>query len=262
MTATYFDTLPKELILIIISKLNPTDTHQIGKVSYPIKKILQDDLTYGVLLRISDPSFYNFFINVKNLDGCTTWKDAYRYHIGLISYDSYNKELHYLYQIYRRFPQVYPYLKNINLAHEGFKLEVTPTWGQLLKMLNMYKDQKFIKGLFTYESFKEISIKTMTHFGTENPESEVIFFDIVIAFIAYSSREYLGIETTYVSLDILYKAFLFNTDMYEIMLHQTDIQKLLSNPKLSAIIERFIKDRSDDYVDLFQMFMEDLKSRV
>ena len=68
--------IPQELTVLIISKLD-RDYTELKDVSYNLRKVLQDDATYRILLRISNPSFYDFIGTVKSIDGYDTSQNIY-----------------------------------------------------------------------------------------------------------------------------------------------------------------------------------------
>lgn len=251
--------IPQELTVLIISKLD-RDYSSLKDVSYNLRKLLQDDATYRILLRISNPSFYDFIGTVKNIDGCDTWRNIYEYYMKIFVRFGYCENLYYSYKIYTDFPYIYKYTKDINLIHYGVVPRIYATWKGLYGLLIPHSNLDFIKGKYTLESHYEIN-NVLLVYSQEMSES-VILFSKIVGSIAFINRNCISEPTIKDTIDTLYATFIFNTDMYESLLATIDIGILLENHETKLTFAR-VEQITDPTRHLrYRMFMDDLESRV
>ena len=256
MTRSYFDVLPRELIIIIVSKL---DVHYntLKDVSYNLLKLFQDDTTYKTLLWTVNPAFYNFIGTVKNIDGCDTWKNIYTYYIKGSDTTEYYIDLYYSYKIYTDFPHIYKYTKDINLNHYFVYYYASLTWKDLYVILMLPTGLNFIEGKYSVESTKEIAFQIQLLYKGRVTSLQIMFFSRIMEYISFINRDHI-FSNLYLDdiLEFVYSQFQFNTDIYENVLATVDIRKLIKSNEISG--------RALDPVEPWrsQMFIDDLKSRV
>lgn len=254
---TYFNTLPKELLLIITSKLIIPDLSFLRKVDYNFIKLLNNDVTYRELLKRIVPEFYMFMIGIKNVDGCGSWKEVYEYiivdvmiehimgssedidtyNVGSVDMVAYLYEIRYLYRTKLKFPEFYDQVKDINLDHIGDD-STPPSWYDIFYGLEKYSHYPFVRGNFSKNNYDNL-LENRTG-GSE----ELNFIRLCI----YIHTKHGGAFSLYTLFDF----FRFNTDIYE----EIKYKPVTTGVSLLELRRTAVRDKVGY---LFDMFEYDIK---
>lgn len=124
---SYINILPKDVLFIIISKLQNKDSIEIFSTVYEVYKLFNDIITWKLLFKVKDISMYNK-LNTLNLN-----------------IDEY-KMCYYLFLIDRsgRLTDAYLLIKDINLSSLGSRSNNKFTWDEIYKFLAVNKDTKIV----------------------------------------------------------------------------------------------------------------------
>lgn len=126
-TMSYFDTIPNELNIIIISMFGKvTSINNFSDSTYQMKLLFQRDKTYQLLFKYKYASSYKFITSVKNIDGNSTWKDLYTFYLNPSSDNSFiNKyilDIYYLNLIKLKYRKFYNQIKDIILFYRSDRI--------------------------------------------------------------------------------------------------------------------------------------------
>ena len=217
----YFETLNKDLLMIVLSKTSGHTFGLIQELSYNIKILSTRDENYEYLLMYSNPDLYKFIKNIKNIDGSDSWYNTYQffkifsvdreYDIQLANY--YHSNLFYLYKIKIQYPKIYLHAKNINLDHCGFLSTVRGTicWSQIYNLLNTHPDYKT-----NFQSYKIL-------------DGGVSSFDSASSIFYYILfMEYLSDNPSKTHIKNLFDMFAISFDIYQLAIDSMSPNDLLS----------------------------------
>lgn len=162
----YFDIIPIELTFLVVSNLDETSVNSFSLVDYKYRFLLVKDETWKTLFTNRFPLEYQFIINIKNIDGCSSWKDIFKtYDKGKKISDlstqgtySYLDNVYYFNLIYKEYPKIWLEIQDINLDHIGIS-------GINRKDLNWYWIYRTLKDLTGNSNFVKNNYKNYDDFG-------------------------------------------------------------------------------------------------
>lgn len=213
----YFDILPLDINLVILSNLNLTDIESFSLIRYKYRKMLLNDEAWKNIFMISYPKEYKFIISVKNVDGSATWKelmkfydeDRLRYVTGYNA--NYLEDMYYLNLIYIKYPKFYEQIKDINLSHLGMGTNKdgikSSNWHRKYFILkNITGKSKFVNGDFSRAQFAIVldSLLLSSLVKTISIPNQDLYY-----YIYYKNN----IKS--VSIETLYVFYRTNLDMYD-----------------------------------------------
>ena len=245
---SYFNILPDDVLLIIVSKL-PTylDTLGLRKSDYTFHKLLEVDINHAKLIRSRYPEFYTFIPKVKNIDYRHSWAILYNfltivesggYSIYYEDTDRYLYDMWYSYLIYKEFPKFYDEVKLVNLSHTGILYTHRIPWSEVYKGLTKRKSFPFIQG-----NFGEKEYNTVIE-SRQNANDDLNTIRLCI----YIHIKHGGTFSLYT----LYDFFRFNFDIYEELKHK-DMLKSVTELDVRSIARRSNEDI------IFNMFIQDME---
>ena len=161
MVKLYFDGLPSDVIIVMLSKIViKSDMKSLGMSSYRVHRLLCDDKTYSMLFYLINTDLHDFIIKCNNVDGFISWEETFYFFapgkIAAINEfrpePKYLYNILYLYQISKEFPKIYEYVKDINLDHKLSNNDYR--WNDVYIYCSIFKSHKFVMEDFTTDNLE------------------------------------------------------------------------------------------------------------
>ena len=256
---SYIDALNKNILNIILTKIPFNDIEKIESNSYEVKKYLSNDSVWQVLLKMYNIDFYNFINNVRNIDGCDTWKHIYNPIYG----SEHTSDLRVSYDIYKEFPAFYNEIKDINLEHKGISFDelfnyTHVRWVSIYDLLKTYKDFDYIKNFPQLNpGYEKLFTKLGNDIRYHPKDTGYILFSKLLFYTYYKKFPNQILVRT------LWANFQINFDIYERLISNISNEILnsfiLSSDQLDPVVEATMTDRQRYF---FELFVEDIKKRL
>lgn len=157
----YLETLNKDLLLVLLSKMKFFDLSLMERSYYDIKKLLMRDENYEYLLMHYNPDLHNFIKNIENIDGSDSWCNIYclfKTNKTVEINNSYHSDLFFSYKIKCDYPDFYLHIEGINLNREGFGTGRVHKMWIMLKRYSGYDFFEKCPSISKYKILRNLSL--------------------------------------------------------------------------------------------------------
>lgn len=271
---TYFEVLPPEFNLIIVSKLtSKTLINHTSLLIYQSFRGLLSDNTWRDLFILRYPNEYNFIINVRNVIGKVSWQNMFIFYLNsylelentrtLPQIVGYMSDIFNLNMIKFRYPKFYDEIKHINLDSRGaifgmyFYQEPTVSkWYTVAFWVDKIKEYGIVNGKYddmcadTFVHPIDV-INSMVNNGINSVETKYIV--LLLNYIIKKHQDPMKIKLT-----SLFFVFTTHLDIYNEIISRLDVRQL-PDPDSSDYNEVLRRATSSPYG--ISLFVYDIKSR-
>ena len=268
MEHTYFESIPVEIVPIILSKLDVDTVGEFSFISYDYLILLQKEYTWMTLFKYGYPGAYDFVNNATNIDKLFHWKDLKEEYDNpkKISIHEVNTvaDIYYFNLISIKYPHIYEVLKDINLKHGGmdYANRNPLNWYWIYYVLNnITSNTEFVKdgviSIRSVQTCEELIKQSLIKGDIMTTLDDVIQSRLIYYYILYKTASH------FINYDSLFVFFVGNTDMYE-NLFKICNKKIFDNIKyedINSFLTRYYSS-SSSYLKSISPFMSDIKKKM